>query len=79
MRDMPIVDHVDKMEDIKSGIGKFDLGERNGRGDRLAELCHANNLATAKQMMTKLKKHQNLCAQNTKQSCQRLSKSKTHT
>ena len=36
---------VGRMEDIKSGIGKFGLGERNERGDRLAEFCHANNLA----------------------------------
>ena len=28
---------VGRMEDIKSGIGKFGLGERNERGDRLAE------------------------------------------
>ena len=35
---------VGRMEDIKSGIGKFGLGERNERGDRLAEFCYANNL-----------------------------------
>ena len=48
---------VGRMEDIKSGIGKFGLGERNERGDRLAEFCHANNLAIANTMFDHHKKN----------------------
>ncbi|XP_072048767.1 craniofacial development protein 2-like [Amphiura filiformis] len=36
---------VGEGEDKKCGIGKFGLGDRNERGDRLAEFCCANNLA----------------------------------
>ena len=36
---------VGNSEDKKCRIGRFDLGDRNERGDRLAEFCCANNLA----------------------------------
>ena len=36
---------VGNSEDKKCGIGRFGLGDRNERGDRLAEFCCANNLA----------------------------------
>jgi len=35
---------IGRGEDIKCGIGKFGLGNRNESGDRLAEFCHVNNL-----------------------------------